>query len=332
MFTRLRSVPTRLSVRSFSATAVASRRISLSLAMKQLRSLRIEHVPDLPHRDIVPLAAESHRGKAEIDEEKAPVVMVHGIWGHGKMFGGVGRAIAATTKRDFISCDLRNHGCTQLAAPHTYIAMARDTIAHVEKMNKPVILAGYLMGAKVAMLASLMRPDLFEQLIIVDNSPVVQKLDPQFMRVLLGMASIERDSALKMMPQQERLIKIDEILKSYVDCNHFRQYLAASLNRKKTKEDKLLGSIYKVPVLNFLKDDVLSEVGGWPQKATQGLRFEKPVHVLRGVQSGFVTESNLKSDFPQYFSNVMNTDFDTGHFILAEKPKEFIDGFMKLLK
>lgn len=320
-------------MRYLSSTCVArSGTIELSQALKQMRALRIERVPDLPYQDVVPLAAESHRGNVEIDEDKAPVVMLHGIWGHGEMFGNAGRVIASTTKRDFISCDLRNHGCSPLAAPHNYTAMAQDTIAFVEKMDKPVVLAGYLMGAKVAMLATLMRPDLFEQLIVVDNSPVFQDLGPTFTLILLGMANIERDNSLRKMPQQQRLHKIDQILRNYVDDFYCRQYLGASLNRRRTYGDNLPGAIYKAPVLNFLKDGTLGEVSGWPDELTEGLRFEKPVHVLRGVQSGFVTDHHLENHFTKYFGNVSTTDYDTGHFILAEKPKEFIEGFTKSLK
>lgn len=320
-----------IGVRYLSGSRVARNTIELSQALKSLRNLRVERVPDLPHREIVPLNAESHRGKHEIDESLNPMVMVHGIWGHGRMFGNVGRRVVAATKRDFISCDLRNHGCSPLAAPHTYTAMANDTIAFVEKLGKQVVLGGYLMGAKVAMLAGLMRPDLFERLIIVDNSPVPQSLDDQFKTILLGMANIEKDQSLKKLNQQERVQKIAKTIEKYVSDYYFRQYLAGSLNRKRTEEDKKSGTIYKAPVLNFLKDDTLAEVGAWPVEETLGKKYEKPVHVLRGVKSGFVTDANLKNDFTKYFTDIHNYDFDTGHFILGEKPEEFMQAFLKAL-
>lgn len=326
----VRSGPTSYgSIRCFASSAVGRGGIELLQALKQMRSLRIERVPDLPYREIVPLASESHRGPHEVDENKAPMVMVHGIWGHGRMFGNVGRRVVAATKRDFISCDLRNHGCSGLGAPHNYMSMANDTIAFVEKLGKPAVLGGYLMGAKVAMVAGLLRPDLFEKLVIVDNSPVVQPLDSLFMLILLGMASIERDESLKKMPQQERMKKIEKVIAEYVDNTFFRQYLTGSFNRRRTEEDKLTGTIYKAPVLNFLKDNTLAEVGGWPEQETLGLKYDKPVHVLRGLQSNFVSDENLKKDFAKYFSNVTTTDFDTGHFILGEKPEDFMKAFVK---
>jgi pimeloyl-ACP methyl ester carboxylesterase len=59
--------------------------------------------------------------------------------------------------------DLRNHGHSPAAAPHTYATMAAEVLAFLatHRLSR-VQLLGYSMGGKAAMAAALAAPDAVE--------------------------------------------------------------------------------------------------------------------------------------------------------------------------
>lgn len=290
---------------------------------KEYESLKISQVPELPVHQMVPLSSQSYKGKTEIDETKTPLVLLHGLFGAKQNYSSVGRQICAATSRQVYGVDLRNHGSTIHAAPHDYMHMTNDVIKHIEKMGTKVILAGHLMGAKVVMLVSLLRPDLVEKLVVIDNSPAAQKLGSQFTKDLLGMCHVERDKSLRELPHTALVLKIDKILFKYEKDSLVRLFLMSNLQRRLSKYDRLPVK-FRVPVLNFLKHDTLAAMGEWPESAT-GLKYDGPTKVMRGTQSDFVSDGNLKNDFPKYFSRFLVTDFDSGHWLVSEQPRKFIE-------
>lgn len=290
---------------------------------KEFESLRLTKVPDLPYQETVQLSSQTYKSKSEIDATKSPVIMLHGLFGAKQNYSSVGRNISTLTNRKVTGIDLRNHGASAHAAPHTYMAMALDTIEHIDgHVKAPVILAGHLMGAKVSMLVSLLRPDLVEKLIVIDNSPVTHVLEAQFTRDLVGMCHVERDRSLVDLPQSALLQKIDKILLKFEKDPLVRVFLASNLVRRQSKTDKLPVR-FRVPVLNFLKDDILSELGKWPEEVA-GLKYDGPVKIMKGARSNFVLEEHMDSAFPTHFSDTLLSVFEAGHWLVSEMPDQFV--------
>lgn len=308
---RLKNIPKRL----FHSTA--PRRLELA---KEYESLKLSQVPDLPVHKTVPLSSQSFKGKTTIDPEKSPLVLLHGLFGAKQNYSSVGRHICAATARNVIGIDLRNHGSTIHAAPHDYLHMTNDTIKHIEDMGTSVVLAGHLMGAKVAMLVSLLRPELVEKLVVIDNSPASQNLGSQFTKDLLGMCHVERDRSLRDLPQAAKLLKIDKLLFKYEKSSLVRLFLMSNLQRRASKHDNLPVK-FRVPVLNFLKMKTLDAMGQWPE-SVEKLKYHGPVKVMRGTQSDFVKDIEV---FSKHFTDVLVTDFDSGHWLVSERPKQFIE-------
>ena len=101
-----------------------------------------------------------------------PVVLLHGLFGSARNFGGLQKSLAATGKH-VIALDLRNHGGSPHDADTSYAAMAADvaeTLAAMEAL--PCRLLGHSMGGKVAMRLALDLPAHVERLIIADIAPV----------------------------------------------------------------------------------------------------------------------------------------------------------------
>lgn len=298
---------------------------------KEFQSLRLDQVHDLPIESNIALSSQTFHAKSAVDETKSPLVMIHGLFGAKQNYASVGRKISSATKTAVVGIDMRNHGSSAHVFPHTYMLMAGDTIRHIEGLQRKVVLAGHLMGAKVSMLVALLRPELVEKLIVIDNAPVNHVLDAQFTRDLLGMCHVERDLSLGEMPQAALLHNVDKILTKFEKDKLVRLFLESNLVRRHNK-DKKAPVKFRVPVLNFLKHDTLRDMGMWPGEAVQGKTFGGPVLVMRGIRSQFVTDANLQNDFPLYFSDVLSVDYDSGHWVVSEQPDQFVNETVEFLE
>lgn len=108
---------------------------------------------------------------SQIVGEGEPLVILHGLFGSARNWGGVSRGLADI--RQVHALDLRNHGASPWSDQMSYERMAEDVAAYVEKRGlAPCALLGHSMGGKTAMLLALTRPELVERLIVVDIAPV----------------------------------------------------------------------------------------------------------------------------------------------------------------
>jgi pimeloyl-ACP methyl ester carboxylesterase len=89
--------------------------------------------------------------------------------------------------------DLRNHGASPHARPHTYAALAADVHRFIAQHRiKDPTLIGHSMGAKAAMTLALQRPGLVANLVAVDNAPVDAALKTDFHGYVAGMLEVQR--------------------------------------------------------------------------------------------------------------------------------------------
>lgn len=99
-----------------------------------------------------------------------PLVLLHGGFTDSRDFAGN----LATLDKAFrlLMPERRGHGHTpDVDGPFTVELMADDMIAFMEKVvGGPAHLAGYSVGATVAMLVALRRPDLVRQLVLVSGA------------------------------------------------------------------------------------------------------------------------------------------------------------------
>jgi esterase len=102
---------------------------------------------------------------------RAPVVLLHGLFGSARNWGQHQKALAAGG-RQVIAMDLRNHGESRHGAVPSYAVMAEDVAETLENLGiHRCRLLGHSMGGKVAMRLALARPDLVECVVIADIAP-----------------------------------------------------------------------------------------------------------------------------------------------------------------
>ena len=108
-------------------------------------------------------------------DSRPPVVLLHGLFGSARNFGGLQKSLAATGAR-IIALDLRNHGGSPHGADTSYAAMAADVVETLAAMKAlPCRLLGHSMGGKVAMRLALDQPGHVERLIVEDIAPIAYR-------------------------------------------------------------------------------------------------------------------------------------------------------------
>ncbi|MBK8459635.1 MAG: alpha/beta fold hydrolase [Micropruina sp.] len=101
-------------------------------------------------------------------------VFLHGLFGRGKNWAGIARAVFDANGDASVLFDLPNHGNSLWTTHFDYVEMA-DLIA-AELRTKlgsapQVTLVGHSMGGKVAMLVALRHPDVVKGLVVIDIAP-----------------------------------------------------------------------------------------------------------------------------------------------------------------
>jgi pimeloyl-ACP methyl ester carboxylesterase len=123
----------------------------------------------------------------------APVVLLHGLFGHAANFGTLIRRLA--THHRVIALDLRNHGASGHAAQMTYPVMAGDVLETLrDRAALPAAFLGHSMGGKVAMTAALAAPAAVARLLVADIAPV--RYPPAWRELAAAMAAIPLHPAL----------------------------------------------------------------------------------------------------------------------------------------
>lgn len=196
---------------------------------------------------------------------------------------------------------------------HNYTALADDVEAFLNKHNlKDATLIGHSMGAKTVMTLALRNPDCCANIIPVDNAPVDAALSSDFPKYAEGMQRVE---AAKPKSQKEA----DEILKPYAKDLPVRQFLLTNLIRPGPSEPLK----FRIPVK--ILTDALDDMSDFPFNDPDQTRFGKRALFVRGTKSHYVSDEILPI-IGRFFPRFEVVDIDAGHWVISEKPEEFIKG------
>ena len=105
------------------------------------------------------------------DSNLKPLVILHGLLGSSRNW----QAAAAALGEHFhvFALDLRNHGESPHAFPHSYDAMLEDLEAFLDEQGlEKTTLIGHSMGGKVAMKFACSHSERVERLVVVDILPI----------------------------------------------------------------------------------------------------------------------------------------------------------------
>lgn len=236
--------------------------------------------------------------------------MLHGIFGSSDNWLTPSRFLSSHFHT--YALDLRNHGRSPHEDSFDYPSMVQDVLAFMEihRIKDPVVM-GHSMGGKVAMNLAVAHPDRLQKLIVVDIAPKHYSMEDYV--ILEGLNAIQID---KVTTREEA----DEALSAFVSEPDVRQFLLKNLQRKSEG-----GFKWKLNLPAITAN--ISNIGLPLQfKGT----FEKPTLFVRGSRSNYIKDPDFDL-IRQIFPHVAFETLDTGHWVPAESPKEFVDVVEKWL-
>ncbi len=232
-----------------------------------------------------------------------PIILLHGIFGSSDNWLTQARLLSANYHT--YALDLRNHGQSPHDDDFNYTVMAADLLEFMETHSlKDPVLIGHSMGGKVVMNFALAYPDKLQKLVVVDIAPKPYNLENYV--ILDGLKAIPIDTLTSRN-------EADEVLAGFVADADVRQFLLKNLQRKPAG-----GFTWKLnlPVItnNIQNIGLDLQFNG---------KFEKPSLFVRGSRSDYVKDQDMDR-IRKIFPLAELETLDTGHWVPAEKPQEFV--------
>ncbi|MES2680060.1 MAG: alpha/beta fold hydrolase [Bacteroidota bacterium] len=241
------------------------------------------------------------------------LIILHGLFGQSDNWNTLAKNFAEQGFHVF-TVDQRNHGLSPHSDDWNYEVMADDLKEFIDdrQLQNPVII-GHSMGGKTAMFFELKFPGVASKLIIVDMSP--------------GTAARQHDGVLKALnavdfSKLENRKEAEAVLNQYIPDFGTKQFLLKNIYWKE-EGNKQMSWRFNLEVISQKYEDILEAV---PHGTS-------PVNtlVLRGEKSNYVSEK----DFPEFEARFPNHKIQTiagaGHWVHAEKPKEFFEAVMDFI-
>jgi pimeloyl-ACP methyl ester carboxylesterase len=248
-----------------------------------------------------------------IGDAGSRVVFLHGLFGQGRNWTQVGKALGALDRPDrhrVLLVDLPHHGRSGWEDGFDYVRVA-DQVADVLDPDDPVALVGHSLGGKVAMVLALRHPELVERLCVVDVAPVAYDSLSQFQGYVAAMRGLDLDSLAGR-------DDADAALSEAVPDDTVRAFLLQNLRRD--------GSGWRWQMnLDVLGDD-LAVIGGWPEDELAGVApYPGRVLWIAGARSDYVTPAYAEAMDRWFPRNRLVKVKDAGHWVHSEQQDVFVE-------
>ena len=232
-----------------------------------------------------------------------PLVIAHGLYGSGRNWGVIARRLAVG--REVVAVDMRNHGQSGWTATHSYPDMAADLAQVIGSLGGQADLMGHSMGGKAAMQLALTDGACIRRLVVADMAPVAYDHDQtQYARAM-------RDTDMAGVANRA---EAEARLQARISDPPLRTFFLQSLDLKVQPPRWRLN-------LDLLEAE-MPKIIGWTE--VQGV-FDNPALFLSGAESHYVKpeyRDKIRALFPKArFAKLAGA----GHWLHAEKPREFIE-------
>ena len=231
------------------------------------------------------------------DGKGNPLLIAHGLYGSARNWGVIAKRLS--DNRPVTALDMRNHGESAWQDSQSYPDMA-DDLAEVIGTEQMDVL-GHSMGGKAAMVLALTHPEKVRKLIVADIAPV------PYQHTQMPMIDAMRAIDLSVV---EKRSDADRQMAAHVSDPGVRAFLLQSLD--------VAGKRWRLN-LDVLAAE-MDRIVGFPDIDGQ---FEGRTFFLSGGDSDYVQRDHrdrIKALFPNaVFAKIP----DAGHWLHAEKPREF---------
>lgn len=248
---------------------------------------------------------------SKIFGQGTPLIVMHGLFGMLDNWQSFARSWSDDYQVHIL--DLRNHGKSPHSDEFSYDVMSDDLLEYMQDHDiKKAHILGHSMGGKLAMLFAALNPDKVNKLIIADIAP--KYYAPHHQEIISALRDLKLDEIKSRGQAQEEFGKgMDEGVKFFLLKSLYWQ----------TKE-KLAWRFNLEGIVNKIE-----EVGlALPELA----RFDGESLFIRGGKSNYISDQDQDDIAELFLNSSFETIPDAGHWLHAEKPKEFSDIVLKFLK
>lgn len=225
-----------------------------------------------------------------------PLLIAHGLFGSARNWGVIAKRLSET--REVIAVDMRNHGASPRSDSHSYPDLAEDLAEVIG--DGPMDVLGHSMGGKAAMVLALAHPARVRRLIVADIAPVGYRHTQAHLIEAMRRVDLSHISR-----RSEAAVQLAE-----VPDDGTRAFLLQSLD--------VAGQRWMLNLDTLARE--MPQIIGFPEVSGQ---FEGPAFFLSGGASDYVLPDHrpgIKALFPNArFARIP----DAGHWLHAEKPREF---------
>ena len=242
-----------------------------------------------------------------------PLLILHGLFGQSDNWNSLAKLFAEKGFEVF-TIDLRNHGLSPHDDEWDYETMSKDVLELITDCNlKQVDLIGHSMGGKVAMQLAIDYPELINKLIVVDISPKYYPIHHQ--SVLEALNAVDF-SILKTRKEAET------VLSNYITDFGTKQFLLKNIYWKENGE---MAWRFNLKVITSKIENVGTET---PTDTT----CDVATLFIRGEKSNYIKDDDMTMIQELFSRNMLETISGAGHWVHAEKPKEFFETVMNFIQ
>lgn len=274
------------------------------------------HIDSAPPRPVKLAYTLYESIQASKDDEKAPITIMHGLFGSKNNWNSLSQAIHRKTSRKVICVDARNHGDSPHSPDMSYMHMAEDVVQLLNDLGfKKSILLGHSMGGSAMMYTTLSYPELVEKLIVVDMSPVrVSPSLTEMGKIFKAMRSVSFEENTTLLRARR---SIDDQLAKVITAPALRQFLMTNLVEAEPGK-------YQWRVnLPVLEESFHTRIASFPNVA--GKTYKGPTLFIGGRKSDYIRVEDhdaIRGLFPTArFVYIEGAN----HWVHADKPAEFLD-------
>lgn len=242
-----------------------------------------------------------------------PLIILHGLFGQSDNWNTLAKQIADNDFEVYI-VDQRNHGLSPHSDEWNYQSMSEDVFDLIKENNlQDVILLGHSMGGKTAMQLALNHQEFLDKLIVADMAP--KYYPPHHQSVLEALQAVNFN-----------LIKtrkeVEVVLSKYISDFGTKQFLLKNLY---WKENGDLNWRFNLKVIVQQIENVGEAITGTGNCVI-------PALFIKGERSDYILDADedlIRQIFP---NSTFATIEGSGHWVHAEKPKEFYGTVMEFIK
>jgi pimeloyl-ACP methyl ester carboxylesterase len=245
--------------------------------------------------------------------EGQPLLILHGLFGQSDNWNTLAKQFSEQGFSVY-TIDQRNHGLSPHSDEMSFSSMSSDLLELINDLAlKNVILLGHSLGGKTVMQFAIDNPKMADKIIIADIAP--KYYAPHHQTVLAGLNAIDFDIV-------KTRREAEDILVNHIADWGTRQFLLKNIY---WKEDGKLGWRFNLPVLSSNMHIVGAPI-------TSDHAVDVPALFIRGGNSNYILDEDMNEISEIFPRCILETIEGAGHWVHAEKPKEFYDAVMHFIK